>query len=42
MDYKWNYEIYVNGELDYENKFTVEEIDKIKDFIKNNIEREVK
>lgn len=38
MEHKWIYEIYVNGELDYNNRFTVEEIEKIKEFIKNNIE----
>lgn len=39
MEHKWNYEIYVNGELDYNNRFTAEEIFKIREFIKNNIER---
>lgn len=42
MEHKWNFEIIVNGELDYNNKFTVEEIEKIKKFIKNNIEKEAK
>ena len=40
MGHKWNFEIIVNGELDYWNKFTVDEIMKIKNFIKNNIEEE--
>ena len=39
MEHKWNFEIIVNGELDYWNKFTVDEIMKIKNFIKNNIEK---
>lgn len=42
MEHKWNFEIIVNGELDYGNKFTVDEIMKIKNFIKNNIEKEEK
>lgn len=42
MEHKWNFEIIVNGELDYWNKFTVDEIMKIKNFIKNNIEKEQK
>ena len=40
MEHKWNFEITINGELDYWNKFTVDEIMKIKNFIKNNIEKE--
>lgn len=39
MEHKWNFEIIVNGELDYWNKFTVDEIAKIKEYIKNNIEK---
>lgn len=39
MEHKWDFEIIVNGELDYGNKFTVDEIMKIKNFIKNNTER---
>ena len=39
MDYRWNFEIIVNGELDYWNKFTIDEITEIKNFIKNNIEK---
>ena len=42
MEHKWNFEIIVNGELDYWNKFKVEEIEKIKEYIKNNIEEEQK
>ena len=42
MEHKWNFEIIVNGELDYWNKFTVDEIAKIKEYIKNNIEKEEK
>lgn len=42
MEHRWNFEIIINGELDYENKFTVNEIMKIKNFIKNNIEKEIK
>lgn len=42
MEHKWNFEIIVNGELDYWNKFTVDEIAKIKEYIKNNIEEEQK
>jgi hypothetical protein len=33
MEHKWIYEIYINGELDYTDRFTVEEINKIKKFI---------
>ena len=39
MEHKWNVEIIINGELDNWNKFTVDEITKIKEYIKNNIER---
>lgn len=37
---KWNVEIYINGELDFKNKLTVEEIEKIQNFIKDNIKGE--
>ena len=39
MEHKWTYEIIVNGELDYYNRFTIDEILKIREYIKNNIEK---
>lgn len=39
MEHRWNFEIIVNGELDYGNKFTIDEITEIRNFIKNNIEK---
>lgn len=40
MEHKWTYKIIVNGELDYYNRFTADEILKIREYIKNNIEKE--
>ena len=42
MEHKWTYEIIVNGELDYYNRFTIDEILKIREYIENNIERKKK
>ena len=39
MEHKWTYAIIVNGELDYYNRFTIDEIAKIREYIENNIER---
>ena len=39
MEHKWDFEIIVNGELDYWNKFTIDEITKIRNFKKNNNEK---
>lgn len=42
MEHKWDFAIIINGELDYYNRFTIDEITKIKEYIKNNIEEEQK